>query len=78
MANEDIIKQWVVDKLGEEGFSLKAGNLAKESAQQTFPALYDAMTHASKKQNGNRGAADFSFFGQWERNKQSVSYFDRD
>ena len=61
MANEDIIKQWVVDKLGEEGFSLKAGNLAKESAQQTFPALYDAMTHASKKQNGNRGAADFSF-----------------
>ncbi len=61
MANEDIIKQWVVDKLGEEGFSLKAGNLAKESAQQTFPALYDAMIHASKKQNGNRGAADFSF-----------------
>lgn len=61
MANEDIIKQWVVDKLSDEGYSLAQGNLAKESAENTFPSLYNAMTHASKKQNGNRGASDFSF-----------------
>ena len=61
MANEDVIKQWVVDKLSEEGYSLANGNLAKESAEKVFPTLYTAMIHASKKQNNNRGASDFSF-----------------
>ena len=61
MANEDVIKQWVADKLEDEGYSIKNGNLAKESAQKVIPTLYDAMIHASKKQNGNRGASDFSF-----------------
>lgn len=61
MANEDIIKQWVIERLAEEGYSLYKGNLAKESAEKTFPSLYKALIHASKKQNGNRGASDFSF-----------------
>ena len=61
MANEEIIKQWVIDKLSEDGYSLPKGNLAKESAEKVFPSLYEAMAHASKKQNGNRGASDFSF-----------------
>lgn len=64
MANEEIIKQWVIDKLSEDGYSLPKGNLAKESAEKVFPSLYEAMAHASKKQNGNRGASDFSFFGK--------------
>lgn len=61
MANEEFIKQWVVKKLSEEGYSLSKGNLAKESAEEIFPTLYAAMVHASKKQNSNRGASDFSF-----------------
>lgn len=64
MANEDIIKQWVISELEKIGFSLTKNNLAKESVENTFPSLYDAMKHASKKQNDNRGVADFSFITQ--------------
>lgn len=64
MANEDIIKQWVIDELNKIGFSLVRNNLAKESVENIFPSLYDAMRHASKKQNDNRGVADFSFITQ--------------
>lgn len=61
--NEDIIKSWVSEKLKniKPGYSLKKNNLAKESAQNAFPQLYDAMKHASKKQNNERGASDFSY-----------------
>ncbi|AMY14867.1 hypothetical protein ADV92_10205 [Limosilactobacillus reuteri] len=61
MANEDLIKQWVIDNLSKFGISLKKGNLVKESAEAVFPLLYNAMRHASKKQNGNRGTSDFSY-----------------
>ncbi len=61
MANEDVIKQWVIDRLRDEGYSLVNRNLAKESAEKMFPVLYNAMKHASKKQNNNRGASDFSY-----------------
>lgn len=62
MANEDFIKQWVIDQLRVLGYSLEKRNLAKESAENVFPSLYKAMGHASKKQNSNRGASDFSYF----------------
>jgi len=61
VANEDLIKQWVIDNLSKFGISLKKGNLVKESAEAVFPLLYNAMRHASKKQNGNRGTSDFSY-----------------
>lgn len=63
MANEDIIKTWVQDKLRltTPGYSIEKKNLAKESPETVFPSLYKAMLHASKSQNGARGTADFSY-----------------
>lgn len=63
MANEDIIKTWVQDRLKMvgEGYSIEKGNLSKESTQSWMPTLYDAMLHASKSQNNERGASDFAY-----------------
>lgn len=69
MANEEIIKQWVADSLAPIGFSIENKNLAKESAELVIPALYKAMVHASKKQNGNRGTSDYSYLVQGKESK---------
>lgn len=63
MSNEDIIKTWVQDRLKEtySGYSIKQGNLSKEGAREWMPALYEAMIHASKSQNNERGSADFTY-----------------
>lgn len=61
MANEDIIKTWVQDRLRELGISVENNNLAKESTESIFPRVFEAMKHASKKQTGSQGTADFTY-----------------
>lgn len=61
MANEEIIKTWVLDQLNTLEISIEKGNLAKESVQHLYPKMYEALSKASKKQTGSRGTTDFVY-----------------